>query len=126
MDIKDVKVGMLVQLNTPYQQGVGTVELISDVGLVQVRLEGVVTDSMHNTTTIKNRFRTDAKHFTPYQDPEADTIVWDALEVGEHFIVTTGQEAVKINKNQYVVLERAVIYTVIQSRIGQLTKYKLA
>lgn len=126
MDIKDVKVGMLVKLNTPYVQGVGEVELISDSGLVQVRLDGVVTDSIHNVSNIDNRWRTYAGCFEPYQDPEADMVVWDALEIGEHFINHTGQEAVKITPTQFVELERAAIYTVIQSKIGQLTKYKLA
>lgn len=125
MDIKDVEVGMLVQLNSPYQQGVGTVECITGTGFVQVRLEGVVTASVYNTPTIKNRWRACVDYVEPYQDPEADMVVWDALEVGEHFIDTIGQEAVKITKTHCVYLGSAGVYTVVQSRKGQLTKYKL-
>lgn len=127
MDIKDVKVGMLVQVNSPYVQGVGTVELISDTGLVQVRLDGVVTDSVHNVRSINNRWRTHASYFEPYQDPEADMVVWDALEVGEHFESTAGYEAVKINDTQYVLLGGGgMVFTVLEGKLGRHTKFKLA
>lgn len=126
MDIKNVKVGMLVALNSPNCKGVGEVELITDSGLIQVRLDGVVTDSINNVGSINNRWRTSASYFEPYQDPEADMVVWDALEVGEHFITTTGKEAVKITKTQFVVLGSAGVYTVVQSRKGKLIKLKLA
>lgn len=119
MDIKDVKVGMTVQINNNgihYVGYVGTVQSVDYINKVAtLKLEGL------NTPWTVFTYR-----FDEYQDPEADMVVWDALEVGEHFIRVDGEEAVKINKNQYVVLERAGIYTVIQSRIGQLTKYKLA
>ncbi|QAX92410.1 hypothetical protein Stuart_18 [Providencia phage vB_PstP_PS3] len=127
MNIKDVKVGMVVKLNSPYVQGVGEVELISDSGLVQVRLDGVVTDSMHNTGSINNRWRTYPDFIEPYQDPEADMVVWDALEVGEHFIATAGYEAVKINDTQYVLLGGGgKVFTVLDGRLGRHTKVKLA
>lgn len=123
MDIKDVKVGMLVQLKSPYVQGVGTVELISDTDLIQVRLDGVVTDSIHNVGSINNRWRTNASCFEPYQDPEADMVVWDALEVGEHFIGVSGVEAVKINHSQYALLGGGILHSVVTP---PLYKYKLA
>lgn len=121
MDIKDVKLGMLVQLTSPYVQGVGTVELISDSGLVQVRLDGVVTDSIHNVGSIHNRWRTCASNFEPYLDPEADMVVWDALEVGEHY--NDDGECVKLNKHLACNLSKnALIHRV--SRLGKYHKVK--
>lgn len=130
MDIKDVKVGMLVKLNSPSVQGVGEVELISDTDLIQVRLDGVVTDSIHNVGLINNRWRTNASCFEPYQDPEADMVVWDALEVGEHYICCTpnaaDREAVKINKHQFVLLHGGVIHSMAEGVFGKHCKVKLA
>lgn len=128
MDINDVKVGMLVQMNGDSSKDgcIGVVEGVDYLDeLCMLRLEGITTNSQFNTSTVHNRWNVKPRHFNEYQDPEADMVVWDALEIGEHFINHTGQEAVKITTTQFVVLERAVIYTVIQSKIGQLTKYKL-
>lgn len=99
MDIKDVKVGMLVQLNdNSSKQGcVGEVESIDYLDeLVMLRLEGVTTDSRHNTATIHNRWNVKPYRFEHYQDPEADMIVWDALDIGERYIDHEGHERVKM------------------------------
>lgn len=126
MDIKDVKVGMLVQLNgNSSKQGcVGEVESVDYLDeLVMLRLEGVITNSRHNSSTVHNRWNVKPYRFEPYQDPEADMVVWDALEIGEHFISVLGDEAVKVNDTQYVLLGD----TRLLPRITPpLYKYKLA
>lgn len=126
MDINDVKVGMLVQMddNSSKSGCVGEVESIDYLyELVMLRLEGVATDSANNTRTVHNRWNVKPFRFEPYQDPEADMIVWDALEVGEHFIGLSGVEAVKVNHNQYVLLGGGVMHT---GSTPPLYKYKLA
>ena len=122
MNIKDVKVGMLVQINSLYVQGVGTVELISDSGLVQVRLDGVITNSVHNVGSINNRWRTNASRFEPYQDPEADMVVWDALEVGEHY--NDDGECVKLNSHLACNLSKNT-FVHHASRLSKYRKVKL-
>lgn len=116
MDIKDVKVGMTVQINNNgihYVGYVGTVQSVDYINKVAtLKLEGL------NKPWIVFTYR-----FDEYQDPEADMVVWDALEVGEHFIGVAGEEAVKINHSQYVLLGGGILHSAITP---PLYKYKLA
>lgn len=126
MDIEDVKVGMLVQMNNNTSKSgcVGEVEHIDYVDeLVMLRLEGVTTDSGYNTNTVHNRWKVRPCRFDEYQDPEADMVVWDALEFGEHFIAPSGCEAMKVNSCKYVLVGGDMLHPV---KTPQLFKFKLA
>lgn len=114
MDIKDAKVGMLVQFNPDYtgtmwyglkyMKETGEPLRVSSVSqkYIRVRYKGA-----------ENGFYPEA--FVPYQDPEADMVVWDALEFGEHFmgvspVVGYYKEAVKLTPFHYVVLGEHALY----------------
>ncbi|QQK88433.1 hypothetical protein [Providencia phage PSTRCR_114] len=123
MDIKDVKVGMLVQLNdNSSKQGcVGMVESIDYLdALVMLRLEGVITASGHNTSTVHNRWNVRPYRFEEYQDPEADMVVWDALEIGEHYVDSEGYERVKLSERTSYCFQTRTIHP----HYGTMDKYE--
>ena len=95
MDIKDAKVGMLVQLNPNY-----TGYMFPALRYMQETGEPLEVVSITNEY-IRVRYEGSAlgfypASFEPYQDPEADMVVWDALEVGKHYIDHEGYERVKM------------------------------
>lgn len=119
MDIKDVKVGMLVQMNNNARHYVGYVGTVSSIdykaNVATLKLEGL------NKPWTVFTYR-----FNEYQDPEADMVVWDALEVGEHFITEADFKAIKINMRQYVVIGGSMLHTMGVEPVYQVRKFRLA
>lgn len=116
MDIKDVKVDMTVQINNNARYYVGYIGTVQSVDYTAktatLKLEGL------NKPWIVSTYQ-----FDEYLDTEADMVVWDALEVGEHFISVLGNEAVKVNDTQYAMLGGTKLLTRLTP---PLYKYKLA
>lgn len=119
MDIKDVRVGMLVQLNPDYtghmfsalQHMKKTGEPLKVVEVseryVRVLFEGHPLGFYPET-------------FKPYQDPEADMVVWDALEIGEHYVDSEGYERVKLSERTSYCFQTRTIHP----HYGTMDKYE--
>lgn len=95
MDIKDAKVGMLVQFNPNYTGNMYP-------ALLYMKKTGEPLKVV-SVSELYVRILFEGHHlgfypeaFLPYQDPEADMVVWDALEVGEHYVDHEGYERVKM------------------------------